>query len=1014
MGWPQRATLALHAAFCSVRIAQTHLLSYDGLAADVPEVSSLAAVALLLVWVWLLEAPRRGVIAGARPPKLLTAPALRATAVATHGYYFSFATIYTLWYHPAASTVAHLSGFLYVFFLLLQSGLAGTAAHGRRWWTSALEGWVAAHALATAATVGGGRLVPLFGWGLATSFMAVHLHGFGLRSRVRVGVAVIYALGAALAIGVGWGGTRGWHLVAIPTLLYTALGGLLLILAALTALGSVIPLTAAAWAVLVANLLIPPSLTAASRFPFSAAATLPDEEALFAGGRDPFALEPDPFSAVSPGRRAAWARAHASAMPPLARRGMGSGGAVRAAATAFVATAATPLRTAVGVVLVGWPTDVPEGGEALAAAGPALRAAAEAAAAADGGGCTHPPVGGGRCPSGATAGVSFRLYRAPDVLGRQVAAAVTAGPAEVGATLAAAGSRGGMAPLEGGSARDAAGRPAGTLLYVVSTDLLGGAVREGATGWPWPQRGADGRARGGTTAASTANLLASSAWLPAGVGAVWTTGTLSVGSVAPPPFPGGARPPSPHGLDRLAAHVAAVAMAVGAPPALDGSTPLATSPHVRVRITPYGVVAGGGGGLPHLHQPLAGLAGAGGGWRALEGAVRRVAPPGQHMGFFSTSVNAECARCQLALDAGGGGTAAGGRVGGMDAAAAAAVLRPQGRVRGGRVGVGGRPGGAATGDGGGSSGGPIFAADAEPVDVNVYIFVGAPPFSPTSEGALSPAVAAYPAVGVALVSIPSDVNVTVPLVPAAAVAVAAAAYGVAAADLRRSGLLEALEGHLAAPGGATGSAARAVATNPNAELSDAALTAATDVLRAGAVYRLGGTVAAAAAGQVAGLLSAISAAGLAPSSSLGGSDLAAFGQRLTLAAYKLGAARSAWAAYPPAVPPPGGRRGAAAAAAAAAALAAASSPSAGTHPLAAVMHYAHSALRREATAVDTLWGRDVGLDLSTPAVCCGRRIDGPRRAARREAEARALKAEALSLLGGRRGRGAAGGGRGGE
>lgn len=451
-------------------------------------------------------------------------------------------------------------------------------------------------------------------------------------------------------------------------------------------------------------------------------------------------------------------------------------------------------------------------------------------------------------------------------------------------------------------------------------------------------------------------------------------------------------------------------MAVGAPPPLDGSPPLATSPHVRVRITPYGVVAGGGGGLPHLHQPLAGLAGAGGGWRALEGAVRRVAPPGQHMGFFSTSVNAECARCQLALDAGGEGSGT-GRAGGMDAAAAAAVLRPQGRVRGGGAGAGGGPGGADIG-GGGSGGGPVFAADAEPMDVNVYVFVGAPPFAPSSEGALSPAVAAYPAVGVALVSVPSGVNMTAPLVPAAAVGVAAAAYGVAVADLRRSGLLEALEGHLAVTGGSAGGAGGAAASDPNAELSDAALAAATDVLRAGAVYRLGGTVAAAAAGQVAGLLTAISTAGLVPSSALGGADLAAFGQRLTLAAYKLGAARSAWAAYPPSVPPPGGRRGAAAAAAAAAALAAASAPAAGTHPLAAVVHYAHSALRRDAAALDALWGRDVGLDLTTPAVCCGRRIDGPRRAARRDAEARALKAEALSFLGGRgRGGGGGGGGR---
>ncbi|OSX73529.1 hypothetical protein BU14_0340s0013 [Porphyra umbilicalis] len=222
LGWPQRATLALHAAAAAARVAHTHLLSYDGLASDVPEVTSLAAVALLLVWVWVLEAPRRGVAGGARP-RPLTAPALRSTAVATHGYYFSFATVYTLWYHPAAATAAHLSGFFYVFLLLLQGGLAGTAAHGRRGWTGVLEGGVAVHALITAATVGGGRLVPLFGWGLATSFMAVHLHGLGLPRWVRGGVVAAYGVLAAVAVAVGWGGpaagtlspsprcsTRGW------------------------------------------------------------------------------------------------------------------------------------------------------------------------------------------------------------------------------------------------------------------------------------------------------------------------------------------------------------------------------------------------------------------------------------------------------------------------------------------------------------------------------------------------------------------------------------------------------------------------------------------------------------------------------------------------------------------------------------------------------------------------------------------------------------------------------------
>lgn len=154
--WWHVATLALHAVFCTARVAHTRWVSYDGLARDVHEASALGAVAMLLVWVWLLRSPERGVFAGARLARLLPGgPRAAATvvhaAVAAHSWAFSAACVWTLWYHPAVATPAHVTGFVYIAALLVQSALAGTAAHVGPAWMTALEVGVGAHALVTAA-----------------------------------------------------------------------------------------------------------------------------------------------------------------------------------------------------------------------------------------------------------------------------------------------------------------------------------------------------------------------------------------------------------------------------------------------------------------------------------------------------------------------------------------------------------------------------------------------------------------------------------------------------------------------------------------------------------------------------------------------------------------------------------------------------------------------------------------------------------------------------------------------
>ena len=70
------------------------------------------SVVLLLVFVLLMENPRRGLFFGYKAPGLRTAVDVTKRY---HGYLFSWAVIYTFWYHPMEDTGGHILGtFLYI------------------------------------------------------------------------------------------------------------------------------------------------------------------------------------------------------------------------------------------------------------------------------------------------------------------------------------------------------------------------------------------------------------------------------------------------------------------------------------------------------------------------------------------------------------------------------------------------------------------------------------------------------------------------------------------------------------------------------------------------------------------------------------------------------------------------------------------------------------------------------------------------------------------------------------
>lgn len=225
---------SLTALFIGLHYAQSAFF-YDGLAQDVPEWTSQWSVILLLLLVILMENRRRGIAFGRQWPGFIR----EAGDVARryHGYYFSWAAIYTFWYHPMLATPGHLVGFFYMFLLLTQSCLFFTRAHLNRWWTLSLELMVLFHGV-TVAWMQGSESWAMFAFGLAGIFVVTQSYGLGLSrfARIAIGVAYVCAIAAFY-------GTAGWdrlpsamrlfagYYVALPIL-----AGLVLLLARMTAM----------------------------------------------------------------------------------------------------------------------------------------------------------------------------------------------------------------------------------------------------------------------------------------------------------------------------------------------------------------------------------------------------------------------------------------------------------------------------------------------------------------------------------------------------------------------------------------------------------------------------------------------------------------------------------------------------------------------------------------------------------------------------------------------------------
>lgn len=199
-----------NAFFIAMHLLQTRFW-YDGLAQDVSEFTSQASVTLVLVAILIMENDRRGMVFGAKAPFLSNAGrAIRKY----HGYYFSWAIIYTFWYHPMEITGGHLLGFLYMFFLLLQGSLFYTRTHVNHYWKVVSELSVVIHGVMVAILAG--QQWPQFFGGFLGMFIVTQMHGLGLSKAARWGIGLSYAFTILAIYSLTEGIARAYMVTLIP------------------------------------------------------------------------------------------------------------------------------------------------------------------------------------------------------------------------------------------------------------------------------------------------------------------------------------------------------------------------------------------------------------------------------------------------------------------------------------------------------------------------------------------------------------------------------------------------------------------------------------------------------------------------------------------------------------------------------------------------------------------------------------------------------------------------------
>lgn len=190
------AVLGITVFFVFLHLLQTHLW-FDGLAQDVPIMTSQGSVIILLSITLILLNPVQGFFQGKKVGKPFTA---RITEFFrnTHMYIFSWALIYTFWFHPMAADPQLLTGFFFMFLLFTQMSLAYTRIHIDLRWLVVLQSWVAIHAFFVAIYnslfFGSPDMWPMFFAGFAFMFIFTYMYALNIKKNIRWIITAAYIL----------------------------------------------------------------------------------------------------------------------------------------------------------------------------------------------------------------------------------------------------------------------------------------------------------------------------------------------------------------------------------------------------------------------------------------------------------------------------------------------------------------------------------------------------------------------------------------------------------------------------------------------------------------------------------------------------------------------------------------------------------------------------------------------------------------------------------------------------
>jgi hypothetical protein len=194
--------------FIALHIVQTHIW-YDGLAQDVPVMSSQGSVIVMLVLIIIMDSERRGIFFGRKItkfPLLGNSKGIVTFVKRYHGYFVAWAVIYTFWYHPTVATPGHLVGFFYLFLLFIQLSMVYTPVHMNKYWMFTLEVLVLFHG--TLVAIGQqNNMWPMFLFGFATMTMVTQIYGLGIPKWLLKSIQILYLIGVIFVFG-GFTGHR--------------------------------------------------------------------------------------------------------------------------------------------------------------------------------------------------------------------------------------------------------------------------------------------------------------------------------------------------------------------------------------------------------------------------------------------------------------------------------------------------------------------------------------------------------------------------------------------------------------------------------------------------------------------------------------------------------------------------------------------------------------------------------------------------------------------------------------